>query len=140
MRLHVGHAYPSDLAALVLQRWSDAILSRRTGDGHLGNLTRRLQHVRGRPERSRLPTESGDCIEVLGGAFVFRVGLHLVSGEVVGGSICATDDPDLYDVDIVLRTRYGDYLEFTGVLDHTPLNRKPPGLPKVSGVLVELDN
>lgn len=60
MRLHAGHAYPSDLAALVLQRWSDAILSGRTGDGHLGNLTRRLQHVRGRPERSRLPTESGD--------------------------------------------------------------------------------
>jgi hypothetical protein len=80
-----------------------------------------------------LPTETTPSVPVLGGAFGMWVGWFPVVGEVVGGEIATTDDPEIYSVTLLLLTDEGDPLTFEGELDHRPLLRRPPRLPKVSG-------
>jgi hypothetical protein len=97
-----------------------------------------LIEVQHEPE---LPTEEGECIDVLDGDFLFRVGwFQFTHGRVVGGQICGTDDPNIFDVYLELETSKGECLEFIGELDHTPLTRRPPRLPKVYGVLQECED
>jgi hypothetical protein len=84
-----------------------------------------------------LPEGDGDCVPVFGGQFLFRYKWFLVQGRVTGGEVCATEDPDLYEVSLNLETIHGGQLCFEGILDHRPLNQRPPRLPKITGALFE---
>lgn len=84
---------------------------------------------------AELPESCHDCVPVYGGSFAFKLGWLPVWGDVVGGEICGTYDPDVYEVYLMLRTWNGSYLCFEGQLDHRPLNASPPRLPVIHGVL-----
>ena len=82
-----------------------------------------------------LPVGTGNCVPVLGGSFAFTYKLSFVSGVIIGGEICATANPDLYDVELQTLTDDGTPLSFDGTLDHSPLRLRPPRPPVIQGTL-----
>ena len=82
-----------------------------------------------------LPVGEGNCVPVLGGSFAFTYKLSFVSGEIIGGEICATANPDLYVIELQTLTDDGVPLCFDGTLDHSPLRRRPPRPPVIQGTL-----
>jgi hypothetical protein len=84
---------------------------------------------------AELPTAESPSVPVVGGAFALWVGWFGVVGDVVGGEIATTNNPDIYSVTLLLLSDDDLPLTFEGSLDHRPLLRRPPRLPKVSGEL-----
>jgi hypothetical protein len=84
----------------------------------------------------QLPTEATPSVPVIGGTFGMWVGWFAIVGEVTSGEITTTDNPDIYNVTLLLLSDENVPLTFVGELDHRPLLRRPPRLPKVSGELL----
>lgn len=84
---------------------------------------------------ARLPSSTEPVVPVEGGDFMYLLGWRFTSGDILGGNIATTGDPDVYSVFLVMLTNRGQLLCFDGELDHRPLYRFPPGVPTVHGYL-----
>ncbi len=82
-----------------------------------------------------LPIPVNLSVPIVGGSFLFRVDWVFVGGEIVGGSVSSTPNPDIFNVDVLMFGNDGNLYCFSGQLDHRPLRLRRPRMPTIQGSL-----